>query len=179
MHPLVAMVILLQTAVVLLLFILFLFTQRKLSEYEAMHPSLEDVEQKETIRKFNERDHFRLEMLDKSCEIHFLDFENKQLDRLKFKTFDAILANISLGGVMFVCPYDLPINKDILIEIRFSIKGEYFALKAEILRKEVLNGTENNFIRYGSQFVDLYSAEKERLHNVLNQLLLERREPTA
>ncbi|UFU00156.1 PilZ domain-containing protein [Radiobacillus kanasensis] len=128
------------------------------------------------LNKLNERENFRIELWDKVCEVHFLDFDNGQLSSLKYKNFDASLDNISLGGLKFVCAYNLPVNRDIIVEIRFTIKQNYFSLKGEILRKEEHKGKEVESIRYGVKFLELSAEDKERLHFVLNQLMLEKKD---
>jgi len=164
--------ILLAVVLILILFVWLLLKQsHSKPQKEAAIPK-----EKITTPKFpsfsgvNLRENFRVNLDDVHCFIEFLDVDNEELDP---KFFNAKLKNISVGGMKFVCEHEYPVEEEMLIKVRFSLRNSMFILKGRIVRKELYPAREE--FGYGVQFVFLFDEDRELLYHILNRIMVERR----
>ncbi len=179
----------LELIIMLLLIVLFiatlsiLFVQNKKIEMNRVTPMNVDNnnlinDQRKTASyqvnlNLNRRKHFRV-TLTEDCVSEFLYFENKKLEQLKHKKFTGKIQDISVSGLKFTCPYNLPVKQKIVFNITFSIKNIPFTLKAQFIRKEEYL-QKDTFI-YGVQFIDISKDEQKHLNLLLNKIELQRRQ---
>ena len=116
------------------------------------------------------RANFRVNLNDVPCFVEFLDVDNEELNP---KFFNAVLKNISVGGVKFDCDHEYPIEDDMMIKVRFSLKDSMFILKGRIVRKELY--LDRKRFGYGVQFTSLLDEDKELLFHILNRIMVEKR----
>lgn len=172
-------IVFIETMLIIMLLVLFVYQRNSFVKKLSHNPT---VKMKENIIEDNKtpnflgpnlRETFRVALNEKDCLVQFLEFENKQLQKLKGKQFNGYLENISVGGLKLICSYNLPAKQSIILEIRFSLKGEDFCLKGEIMRKEEHN--HKNMFAYGIHFIDISNEEQGLLNQALNQVIYERR----
>lgn len=73
-----------------------------------------------------------------------------------------------------ICDYDLPVRKQISLQLYFVLQNEEFSFKGKIVRKvEQLNN-----IVYGIEFIEVNDKEQQRLHLLIQQMEIERRKKT-
>ncbi|WP_047984470.1 PilZ domain-containing protein [Ornithinibacillus californiensis] len=160
--------------VVLLLLLSLYFLIKKFSK-KPQSETTASIEKKETPRYptfsgVNLRENFRVSLDDVHCFVEFLDVENEELNP---KFFNGVLKNISVGGVKFVCDFEYPIEDDMMIKVRFSLKNSMFIVKGRIVRKELY--PERDRFGYGVQFTNLFDEDRELLYQILNRIMVERR----
>lgn len=171
-------IILFQT--VLLILLSFLFFYQRITFANKLEQSLnvkktteKTVDKTSNFFGFDQRKDFRVSVNEKGCLVEFLEFENKNLNKLKNKTFNGYIENISASGIKLSCGYDLPVKESIIIETKFSFKDEEFCLKGELKRKEEHN--HKNLFIYGVHFIEISSEEQRRLSVALNEMIIEQR----
>ncbi|HAM81692.1 PilZ domain-containing protein [Ornithinibacillus bavariensis] len=123
-----------------------------------------------TFTGINLRENFRVNLDDVPCFVEFLDIENEALNP---KFFNGVLKNISVGGVKVVGEFEYPIEEEIRIKLRFSLKDSMFIVKGRIVRKELY--PDRDRFGYGVQFTNLFDEDRELLYQLLNQIMAERR----
>ena len=126
-----------------------------------------DLESKE------KRQAFRLQLLNQQCEYEFIEFGDHALDKLKHRKGTGNMKDISRNGMQFICQIDLPVRKEIVLGLRFSLKDENFEMKGRIVRKE----ESLQHYAYGIQFIEIEPAEQQRLVRSIHQMELENRKP--
>jgi len=125
----------------------------------------------EKLNSRQKRKAFRLQLFEHRCVFELIEFGDQSLERLKNRKGEGILKDVSRSGLQFICQVDLPVRKEIYLNIWFSLKKEDFNLKGKIVRKE----EHMQYIAYGIQFVDLSPRDEQRLVRVINQIELEKR----
>ena len=116
------------------------------------------------------RKDFRIS-LDQECTIEFIEFENKQLNKLLHKKIVCHLENISVSGVKILSELNLPVKPKIIVSINFYIKNKEFNLIGEIVRQEV--HTQKNLFGYGIRFINMNHIEQKKLLRTLNEYILD------
>lgn len=118
----------------------------------------------------NHRDTFRMPVDDLACFVEFIDVDNEALNP---KFFNAVLKNISVGGVKFVCEHEYPIEEEVIIKIRFSLMDNRFIVRGKLVRKELYS--EKDKFGYGVQFTNILEEDRELLYQILNRMLFEKK----
>lgn len=118
----------------------------------------------------NHRDTFRMPVDDLACFVEFVDVDNEALNP---KFFNGVLKNISVGGVKFVCEYEYPIEDEVIIKIRFSLRDNRFIVRGKLVRKELY--PEKEKFGYGVQFTNILEEDRELLYQILNRMMFEKK----
>ncbi|MGM8366557.1 PilZ domain-containing protein [Virgibacillus sp. W0181] len=164
-----------QTVLIMILLVLYFYQKNTFVVQSSSTNKNNKNKSNESINyiRLDHRKSFRVPLLKEDCLVEFLEFENNNLNKLKNKTFNAHLENISIGGLKLNCSYDFPAKQSILIKMNFSLKGHEFNLKGKIVRKEEHN--HKDIVSYGVQFVEVPADVQEILITMLNQIEIERR----
>lgn len=116
----------------------------------------------------NRRKCFRVEVDNIYCIIKFIDFANSKLNKLKNRTINGYIENISLSGLKIVSDYELPVRSDIRITISFKLEDYVFTMKGKIVRRE--DHIENKYVGYGVEFLELLPNQRKQLNMLLNKI---------
>lgn len=171
-----SMILVLAMLIVMLL-LLYIRDERNLKKLKIRVSALLQLQQtlEDKLNKpnpiVNRRKYFRVQVI-QNCTIQFIGSENANLNKLKYKIFQGTIENISLGGLKFTCPFNLPVKEKIMIIINFSLNNQEFSLNAQIIRKE--EDFKKNF-GYGVEFISLNDQDMKRLNEVIHEIELERR----
>lgn len=152
------------------------FYNRKLrikdEQINALQESLTDL--KEKMKDKERRNAFRISLHEQKCTFEFIDFGDKLLEPLKHRKGEGKIRYISRTGLQMICDYDLPVRKQISLQLYFVLQNEEFSFKGKIVRKvEQLNN-----IVYGIEFIEVNDKEQQRLHLLIQQMEIERRKKT-
>ncbi|MED5052947.1 PilZ domain-containing protein [Anoxybacillus rupiensis] len=160
----------------LLIFSLILFhafykqqLRKKEEQIHTLKESVTDLQIK--LKDKEKRKAFRVKLFEQECHFELLESGNQPLGNLKNKKGAGQINDISRTGLQISCTLDLPVRKQIFLQIYFVIDGEPFSLKGRIVRKEELI----NHVIYGIEFVDLHQRDQQKLHRLIQRLEIERR----
>ncbi|MCQ6278573.1 PilZ domain-containing protein [Bacillus sp. EB600] len=117
----------------------------------------------------NKRKNFRVKANDIYCIVKFDHFGDPKLQKLKDKTIEGYIEDISLTGMKFVSNYELPVRSDIRITTSFQLDQFVFSLKGKIVRRQDHLKFEN--VIYGIEFTDLLPNQQKQLNGWLNNHL--------
>jgi len=114
---------------------------------------------------------YRLKLTEQKCFFELIDFGDPLLNKLKHRESEGLLKDVSRTGAQFTCPIDLPVRKEIILQIYFSLQDEAFSFKGKIVRKE----EQLQHITYGVHFIDIDEAEQQRHVRRLQKMEIVRR----
>ncbi|WP_027416508.1 PilZ domain-containing protein [Aneurinibacillus terranovensis] len=161
---------------ILILFLIHGFYVRQLrkkdDQINAFKESLTDLQAK--LKDKERRRAFRIKLLDQECTFELIDFGDKLLEPLKHRKGEGKIKNISRTGMKLRCEFDLPVKKQIFLQLHFVLHDEEFSFKGKIVRKEELM----NDIFYGIDFIEVNPKEQQRLLWVIQKIEIERRKET-
>lgn len=143
--------------------------RKKDEQINLLKESLADLQAK--LKDKERRRAFRIKLLDQVCIFEFIDFGDKLLEPLKHRKGEGKIKDISCTGMKLSCEFDLPVRKQIVLQLGFVLDDEEFSLKGKIVRKEELM----NEINYGIDFIEAAPKEKQRLLQVIQRMEIERR----
>lgn len=147
--------------------------RKKEAQIKVLKESLTDLQAK--LKDKEIRKAFRIKLLDQKCIFEFIDFGDKLLEPLKHRKAEGKIKNISRTGMKLSCEFDLPVRKQILLQLHFVLHDEEFSLVGKIVRKEELM----NNIYYGIEFIEPDSKEQQRLFQVIQKMEIEKRKKTG
>lgn len=116
----------------------------------------------------NRRKCFRVKVDNIYCIIKFIDFGNSKLNKLKNRTINGYIENISLSGLKIVSDYELPVRSDIRITISFKLEDYVFTMEGKIVRRE--DHIEKKYVGYGVEFLELLPNQRKQLNMLLNKM---------
>jgi c-di-GMP-binding flagellar brake protein YcgR len=161
----------------LILLLFYIYQQKQIREREkqinSLQQSLNDLQVK--LKEMERRRAFRIKLPEQDCIFELIDFDDKLLERLKYKKGKGKIRDISLSGIKLECDYDLPVRKGIFLQLHFVLQDVEFSFKGKIVRKEELM---KNII-YGIEFIDVNLKEQQRLYVVLQKISVENRKKTG
>lgn len=146
--------------------------RRKDDQIYLLKESLTDLKAK--LRDTERRRAFRINLLDQVCIFEFIDFGDKLLEPLMQRKGEGKIKNIGRTGIKLSCEFDLPVRKQIFLQLYFVLDDEEFTFKGKIIRKEELM----NEIIYGIDFIEADPKEEQRLLQVIQRMEIERRKKT-
>lgn len=126
---------------------------------------------REKLKSRQRRKAFRLQLFEEKCVFELIEFGDRTLEKLKHRKGEGVLKDVSRSGLQLICQVDLPVRKEIFINIWFTLKDEDFKFKGKIIRKE----EHLQYIAYGVHFIDVNPLEEQRLVRVINQIELDKR----
>lgn len=132
-----------------------------------MQVTLNEMQSK--VKELERRRGFRVNLPDTECYFTLVDSNDKNLEPLKNKKGKGWVRDISWIGIKMACPYDLPVRKEIILQIQFTIKNEEFTVMGKIVRKEELIHEYN----YGIELKHRNVNEQQRLYLLLQKMVLE------
>lgn len=147
--------------------------RKKDDQIDLLKESLTDLQAK--LKDKERRRAFRIKLLDQVCIFEFIDFGDKSLEPLKQRKGQGKIKNISRTGIKLSCEFDLPVRKQIVLQLHFVLDDEEFSFKGKIVRKEELM----NEIIYGIDFIESDPKEEKRLLQVIQRMEIERRKKTG
>lgn len=146
--------------------------RKKDDQINLLKEALKDLQAK--LKDKEKRRAFRVTLLDGKCIFEFIDFGDKLLEPLRHRKGEGKIKDISRTGMKMSCEIDLPVRKQIFLQLRFVIDDEEFSFKGRIVRKEELL----NEIIYGIDFIEADPKEEQRLYQVIQRMEIERRKKT-
>ena len=143
--------------------------RKKDREINLLKESLTDLQAK--LKDMERRRAFRIKLIDQKCIFGLIDFGDKLLEPLRHKKGEGKIKDISHTGIKLSCEFDLPVRKQIVLQLQFVLDNEEFSFKGKIVRKEELM----NEINYGIDFIEADPKEKQRLYQVIQRMEIQRR----
>ncbi|CAH0121368.1 hypothetical protein PAE9249_03896 [Paenibacillus sp. CECT 9249] len=160
-------------ACLVVLWLLYLYHSKRMKKKDAeineLLVAIKNLQDK--LKDKERRKAFRVKLLEHKCTIEFVNFGDPALEKLLHRKSEGIVKDVSRTGVKLVCPFDLPVRKDITLILQFMIHEEEFTFKGKVVRKE----EHSEEITYGIRFIEVNVKDQQRLIQVLQQLELERR----
>ncbi|WP_249310469.1 PilZ domain-containing protein [Bacillus sp. FJAT-49736] len=161
--------ILLFCSFIIILFIIFINNKNK--KMDQVDLSLDQMEEAMIPQPFiNKRKNFRVEVDNLYCIIKFNHFGNPKYEKLKDKTIEGYIEDISLSGMKFSSDYELPVRSDINILISFQLDHLVFSVKGKIVRRQDHLNNEN--VTYGIEFAELLPNQEKQLSSWLNRKIV-------
>lgn len=161
------------TAFALILLLIYLFFKRQVSRKDSqineLLKSLSDQQAK--LKDEEKRQAFRMKLLEQKCALEFVDFGDESLEKLKHRKVEGQIKDISRTGIKLICEFDLPVRKQITLQLNFVLQDEDFSFKGKIVRKE----EKLNDITYGIEFIEVGEKEQQQLFKVLQTMEIERK----
>lgn len=142
--------------------------KEKNSEINELQTSVKNLENKLEVQESRA---FRLRLFEHSCTFEFIEFGDPKLSRLKHRQGEGIIRDISSTGLQLITDLDLPVRKEITLQMTFAIEGEKFVLPGKLVRKE--EGMKQ--LAYGLEFISMSMKDQQRLIRVLQKLEIKRR----
>lgn len=136
------------------------------TEAKTLAKTINEPNRKQLKTFSDKRRCFRVQTNDIYCILKFDDFGDPKLQKLKNKTIDGYIEDISLSGIKVVSNYELPIRSDIRITTSFQLDQFVFSLKGKIIRRQDHLNVEN--VIYGIEFYDLQPNQQKQLNRWLN-----------
>ncbi|MCA0972283.1 PilZ domain-containing protein [Halobacillus litoralis] len=121
----------------------------------------------------DQRSNFRIDLNEKDSKLIIESIDGDLEHKLKGKVIGGYIDNISVSGIKFVCPYNLPVSSNIKVKSVFTLGTEYFELDAVMVRKE--ENVKNKQRGYGIKFVDVPHRDQGRLNMEIRRIDSERR----
>ncbi|MFS0822188.1 PilZ domain-containing protein [Bacillus sp. 1P02SD] len=174
-------IVLSQTIILIFLLILFLRDERKLLKQGHLietlsknNKSLKSQLVKENrFKPVDKRKSYRIALPGIEGSFTLIDFGNNSLGKLKNKSFNGVIEDLSIGGLKFITSYEFPVKYNIIMKISFNFQDEEFELKGKIIRRE--DHIKGQSISYGVQFVDLSVNDIKRLNIALHNYQVKQR----
>lgn len=174
MNSLLLIGIIVLVVVEMILFLLFFKSKqenkRKEIRIEEMGKKINSLRESINV---NRRQAFRVDVPHEDCTITFLEFGERALESLLNRIGTGHIQDISVHGLKFTCEFDLPLKKQVVLEIQFKLCEEAFTFKGKLVRKEAHVQTPH--ITYGMEFIEVEASQQEQLNFILNKIQLERR----
>ncbi|MDC3418186.1 PilZ domain-containing protein [Aquibacillus salsiterrae] len=166
-------ILLMQLLIIVLMLVLLLKQYKNLVRLKNQPTSLNVEKLDASANSDNKRENFRVNVKNIACRITLKDFENSQLEKLRYRKFDGKVENISIGGLKLLSDCNLPVRQSIMIDIEFDIEDHPFCLNGFLIRKE--EKYHRKEVSYGVKFTNLSEEEKQQLRLILNQMELQKR----
>lgn len=144
--------------------------RKKDNQIKALKESMSRLQDK--LKNMEGRRAFRITLPDEACEFELIAFgrkSSKPLDQLKHKKGEGKIKDISRTGMKMSSALDLPVRKQIILQLYFVLDHTAFSLKGKIVRKEELM----HGIFYGIEFVTT-AKEQQQLYRVIQKIAIER-----
>lgn len=103
-----------------------------------------------------------------TADMTIVKFKSKEVNLGSSK---AIIEDLSLGGLKFISTINLPVQKDIVIQISTQILG----IEVNFIGINVWKLEENDIYNYGFEFI-MNEVERDRLAPLLNKMVIQLKE---
>ena len=97
---------------------------------------------------------------DEMCHFELSKFGDHTLNHLLNKRGKGLIYDVSHTGLSMICKIDLPVRKQIYLNLKFEVLDEEFNLKGVMRSK---NEDMNGQIQYGIKFLEMNFLDKKRL----------------
>lgn len=130
--------------ILVFLLILFITDERKLIKQghliETLNKNNKTLKNELNVAKktnpIERRNSYRinLQKIESTCTL--MEFGNSSIGKIKNRNFNAVIEDLSIGGLKFLTSFEFPVKYNIIMKINFTFNGEVFDLKGKIIRRE-------------------------------------------